>query len=76
MYAFLVFCVSGLCSLALDVDHILVLLYKGLPITIENLCTRSGRPLHWPSVLVLGFVCIIVSALLAGLPTYYFLKKE
>jgi hypothetical protein len=44
--------IGGLGSLAVDLDHILVLVAKGIPITWENLATQAGRPLHFPMFLV------------------------
>lgn len=75
-YAFLVASVCGLGGLALDLDHVLVLRTKGLPITLRNLCAAAGRPLHWPIVLVLGSVCCLVSACVAGLFTYHSDRSE
>ena len=43
---------GGIASNALDLDHPLALILKGLPITWENLATRAGRPLHIPAALV------------------------
>ena len=39
---------GGIASNALDLDHPLALIIKGLPITWENLARHSGRPLHVP----------------------------
>lgn len=61
---FLVFSLSGLASLLLDLDHVLVLMAKGLPITFYNLAREAGRPLHWPIFLVSGFVCVLFGAYL------------
>ena len=51
--------ISGIVSVAVDLDHIIVLLTKGLPITLVNLATQAGRPLHIPLVVVSGIVCVI-----------------
>jgi hypothetical protein len=56
-YALLVFGICGIASVLLDLDHIVVLVQKGLPITIENLATRAGRPFHIPVLVVLGALC-------------------
>ena len=58
--------IGGLASVALDLDHILGLWLKGLPITWENLATQAGRPLHIPALVVSGVVCVILGALRFG----------
>ena len=56
--ALLVFGALGLISVLLDVDHVPVLLSKTLPITIQNLIYRAGRPLHYPFLILTGAFCI------------------
>ena len=64
LQAFCAFCLLGLVGVVVDVDHVLVLFWKGLPITWENLLTNSGRPLHIPLLVVSGVVCVCFGALL------------
>jgi len=56
----------GTIGVLLDLDHVLVLLLEGKPLTWENLCTNSGRPFHIPAVLVSGGVFCISCALRTG----------
>ena len=58
--------VGGVLGVALDLDHILVLWRKGLPITWRNLATQAGRPLHLPATVVSGLLCLIFGALRVG----------
>lgn len=57
--ALFVFGVCGACSNGLDVDHPVGLVWKGLPLTWENLCTRAGRPLHIPTLVIVGCLCLV-----------------
>ena len=43
---------GGIASCLLDVDHVLALILKGLPITWHNLARCAGRPLHVPATVV------------------------
>jgi len=55
-------------SLLVDVDHIVAIIeHCGWPLTIFKLlaCT-SGRPYHWPSVIISGGVLGIAITLFAG----------
>jgi len=56
------------CSLAVwvfyDLDHPLALLWKGIPLTWENLCTQAGRPLHVPLLVCSGLCVGVLGALL------------
>lgn len=54
---------GGVIGNLLDVDHILVLLVRGDPITLPNILQGAGRPLHTPSVIVSGCVFLIGHAL-------------
>jgi len=59
--------VGGLISVGLDaVDHPLALIFKGIPITWENLARKAGRPLHLPMVLISGTIFIVLGALCCG----------
>lgn len=58
--------VCGGCSVALDLDHVLALWWKGLPITWENLARHAGRPLHLPAAVVSGCVCLVLGTLCLG----------
>ena len=62
--ALLVLSVSGACSVGLDLDHVLVLLWKGIPLTWENLARHAGRPLHIPVLVVACTGSIVSGALL------------
>ena len=53
----LLFGVYGSLSVLLDVDHVIVLVQKSIPITLTNLDTLAGRPLHIP-VIVLCWACV------------------
>lgn len=55
--------VCGACGVLIDLDHVLVLVVRGLPITWENLLTRAGRPLHLVAVLVSGGAFVALNAL-------------
>jgi hypothetical protein len=61
--ALYIFGVCGIASIFLDLDHVLGLVLKGLPITMPNLTTQAGRPLHLPAVLASGAVFCISCAL-------------
>ena len=63
---FCIFCLCGLGSVLLDLDHIAALVLAGLPITWENLARHAGRPLHLPALLVSGLVCLVFGALYVG----------
>ena len=56
--ALLVFGTLGIISLLLDIDHVPVLLSKALPITVQNLIYRAGRPLHYPVLILTGIILI------------------
>ena len=51
--------IVGASGVGIDLDHLLVLFWRGIPVTLENLATKAGRPLHWPGVIVSGVVFII-----------------
>ena len=52
--------ISGVAGVGIDLDHMLVLFWRGEAFTLENLATKAGRPLHWPGVIVGGVVFVIV----------------
>jgi len=56
---------GGLGNLGLDLDHIPVLILKGIPITMENLATQAGRPFHIPLLFCAAFLFGMVGTLLA-----------
>lgn len=56
--ALLVFGALGLASVLIDIDHVPVLLSKSLPITVQNLIYRAGRPLHYPFLILTCAFCI------------------
>ena len=56
------FVVSWLAGVGIDLDHVLVLFWRGEAFTLENLATKAGRPLHWPGVIVGGVVFVIAIA--------------
>lgn len=64
--ALLVLCSGGAFGVLYDLDHILVLWARGLPITLDNLMYKAGRPLHIPILLVCSAACFVCGALLAG----------
>lgn len=56
-------------SILVDVDHIVAIIDNcGWPLTIFKLlaCT-SGRPYHWPAVIVSGSIFCLAATLYAGL---------
>lgn len=53
-WAFPIGFLAGIISLLLDVDHLLLLWWKNLPVTFVNLTTQAGRPLHIPALLVVS----------------------
>lgn len=57
--AFYIIGICGAASVLLDLDHVCVLLVKGLPITWENLARQAGRPLHIPTVVAIGIICLV-----------------
>ena len=61
-YTLLVGLLCGVAAVAIDVDHLLVLWWEGKAITLTNLVTQAGRPLHFPVLLILGVVCIYTLA--------------
>ena len=62
--ALLVFLVCGIVGVGIDLDHVLVLLVRGIPITWENLARHAGRPLHIPVLVVACAGSIVSGALL------------
>ena len=58
IYAFFVVGVGGTLSVLLDLDHVVALLFKGIPITWQNLATRAGRPFHVPVLILSGLVLL------------------
>jgi len=74
--AFLIFCLCGSCSLLLDVDHVLSLLWQGIPITLENLNTKASRPLHIPIMFMCLGICIYRFTRLYRLRTKMVLKHD
>ena len=62
IYTLLVGLLCGFVAVAIDVDHLLVLWWEGKAITLTNLVTQAGRPLHFPVLLILGVVCIYTLA--------------
>jgi len=56
-------------SLVVDVDHILAIIWNcGWPITIQKLLVcASGRPLHWPAVVISCGFLLLALALYTGL---------
>jgi hypothetical protein len=63
IHALLVFGAFGSIGVLIDLDHIPVLLQKGLPITAENLINHAGRILHIPVFILVGVLCLISLAL-------------
>jgi len=62
------FWIIGICfGLSLDIDHLFVLILKGIPITWENLATQSGRPFHIVGVIVAWISFILVFTRIARL---------
>jgi hypothetical protein len=49
-----------------DVDHPICVVYRGLPLTWENIAFNGCRFLHYTFVPVLGFLSIVYTALAAG----------
>ena len=62
IYTPLVGLLCGIVAVAVDVDHLLVLWWEGKAVTLTNLVTQAGRPLHFPVLLILGVVCIYTLA--------------
>lgn len=54
MEKYKVFLYSGLISILLDLDHIIMLLREGLPITFYNLEENGTRLLHLPAFYILA----------------------
>ena len=42
---------GGVVSLALDFDHVPVLWWRNIPITLDSLSTEAARPFHIPALL-------------------------
>lgn len=59
--------IFGVFSVSLDLDHVLVLLVKKVPITFFNLSTQAGRPFHIPIVILCWFGCFYYGAYMYGL---------
>lgn len=59
---FLVFGFFGIFSVLLDLDHIPVLLEKGIEINPSNIITYAGRPLHLSILIILGIICVYLAA--------------
>jgi len=51
------FGILGLVGVLLDLDHLPVLVWKGLAITPENFIHHGGRPLHGPALVGCGLYC-------------------
>ena len=50
----------------LDLDHVVVLIRKDLPITAGNLLTEAGRPSHYLGVIIIWIICFVVYSYLVG----------
>jgi hypothetical protein len=48
------------------VDHVAILRIYDIPVTIENIAKYGTRLAHVPVTLVVGGICLIVSALVVG----------
>ena len=57
----------GIRGVLVDVDHIIVPLQKGLPITFENIVFYGTRILHFPILLADSLVVLVLGACLGGL---------
>jgi hypothetical protein len=55
---FVVGCVCGGFGILPDLDHIIPLLAQGDPVTLVNLSTKAGRPLHIPIFIISFLVCV------------------
>ena len=62
IYTLLVGLLCGVAAVAIDVDHLFVLWWEGKAVTLTNLVTQAGRPLHFPVLFILSFVCIYTLA--------------
>ena len=65
--AFFVFGMFGLFGVLYDLDHLVVPLQKGIPITLDSVATFGTRILHFPILLVCGIVVCFLGACLGGL---------
>lgn len=54
----LIILAGGIVGVALDLDHVPVLLAKGLPVTLGNLATQAGRPFHRPALIISGGIFV------------------
>jgi len=52
------FGILGLAGILIDLDHLPVLVWKGLALTPDNFIRNAGRPLHWPALVGCGLYCI------------------
>ena len=66
-HALIAFLFFGSVGVLIDIDHVLVLIYKGVEINMVNLTTQAGRPLHWLAVYVSGAIFLIYCAQFLGL---------
>ncbi len=53
---------GGIISVAIDVDHLLVLWWEGTPVTLTSLVTQAGRPFHIPALIISGALCVAAFA--------------
>jgi len=60
-----VFISLGIIGILVDADHLIVLVVKDIPITLANLNTQAGRPLHLPFLFFVWGMCICYG-------TYYY----
>jgi len=65
--ALFVFGVFGLFGILYDLDHLLVLIQKSIPITLDNVISYGTRVLHFPVLLGYGLVVCFLGACLCGL---------
>ncbi len=59
MKKYMVFIYAGMISALLDLDHLIVLIKEGLPITFYNLEENGSRLLHFPLFYALAIYAII-----------------
>ena len=60
--ALLVLVTCGAISVGLDLDHVIVCVARGVPLTWENLARHAGRPLHIPALVVACLGSVVSSA--------------
>lgn len=75
VFAWLVGVLGFILACIVDLDHLVVLIQKGIPISWKALATEAGRPAHVPLFFIVGLVCICLFTYLSGWAIRTWIKR-